>query len=135
MVISKIVYEGSLRTRAMHIRSKGIIVTDAPLDNHGLGEAFSPTDQLATALASCMITVMGIRANESGWELSGLNAEVTKMMLNNPRRIGKVTVWLNMPSHLKSVQREILEKVALNCPVALSLSEVLEQDVQFRYDE
>ena len=94
---SKVIYKGALRTEATHIRSGNTIITDAPTDNKGKGEAFSPTDLVATALASCMLTIMGIKANESNINIEGASAEVKKIMATGPRRIAQVIFVINIP--------------------------------------
>ena len=97
MVTSKVEYLGELRTRATHVRSGNEIITDAPVDNHGKGEAFSPTDLAATSLATCMISIMGIKANAIKVSLGEITAEVTKVMYEEPRRIGEIHVKMNVP--------------------------------------
>ena len=94
---SKVTYNGSLRTTCLHLRSNNEFITDAPVDNNGKGEAFSPTDTVATGLASCMLTMMGIKARDLEVDLSGSTAEVTKHMAANPRRISKIEVKLELP--------------------------------------
>jgi putative redox protein len=136
MITSKIVYKGELSMSATHVKSGSEISTDAPTDNNGLGRTFSPTDLLATSLASCMITIMGIRANESSLNIDGTNADVTKIMGSNPRRISEVKLEIEIYDRgLSDVQKKVLEKAALSCPVALSLSESLKQTVSFSYKE
>ncbi len=131
---SSITYEGSLRTQAMHLRSGTVIISDAPTDNHGKGEAFSPTDLTATSLASCMLTIMGIKADNSDYSIDGTKAEVKKIMVSNPRRIGAIEVKITFPANnYTDKTKKILEHAALNCPVALSLSENIEQRVNFVY--
>lgn len=127
-------YVGELRNKATHY-SGAEIVTDAPVDNHGKGESFSPTDLLCTSLATCMITVMGIKAQSIGVEFNGIQAEVLKYMsLELPRRVIKVKVKIKMPTHLKgATQREEIEQAGLNCPVALSLHPAIEQAIEFNY--
>lgn len=95
---SEVIYVGELRTTAKHLQSGNSILTDAPVDNHGKGQNFSPTDLVATALATCMITVMGIKANQKGLNIEGTKAEVTKIMAANPRRIAEIQVKLTMPA-------------------------------------
>ncbi len=134
MPTSTVIYKGELSTEAIHLESDSKLITDAPLDNNGLGRTFSPTDLLATSLASCMLTIMGIRARDSGWDISGTRAEVTKTMASDPRRISRVTVEIEiMDRGMSERQRKILEKAALTCPVALSLSDAVMQNVSFRY--
>ena len=105
----RIGYEGSLRTSCEHSRSGAIIRTDAPVDNRGLGQGFSPTDLVATALGACMITVMGIKAEDKGWSLVDVSCEVLKVMGESPRRIGRIELLITMPAKLEVHQREILE--------------------------
>jgi putative redox protein len=134
MVTSEVVYVGELSTEATHLRSSSTLTTDAPVDNNGLGRTFSPTDLLATSLASCMLTIMGIRANESGLDISGTKAEVTKIMASNPRRVAEVKVDLTIVDRdLTEIQKKVLEKAARTCPVALSLNESLVQSGSFTY--
>ena len=134
MVTSEVVYVGELSTEATHLRSSSTLTTDAPVDNNGLGRTFSPTDLLATSLASCMLTIMGIRANESGLDISGTKAEVTKIMASNPRRVAEVKVDLTIANRdLTEIQKKVLKKAARTCPVALSLNESLVQSVSFTY--
>lgn len=122
MATSKVRYDGQLRTSAVHTKSETGIITDAPTDNNGKGQAFSPTDLVATALASCMLTIMGIRADKGGIDIEGADAEVTKIMASNPRRIKEIIVTIKMPNNdYSDKEKEILEKAALTCPVALTL--------------
>jgi uncharacterized OsmC-like protein len=115
-------YPGNLRTEMRHLRSGALTVTDAPVDNHGRGEAFSPTDLVASALASCMMTVMGIKANDAGWNIDGMRARVWKTMASGPRRIAAIHVELWVPAgSLSERDRTVLERTALTCPVAESL--------------
>jgi putative redox protein len=131
---SVIVYKGELSTDAEHLRSATVIRTDAPVDNHGLGRSFSPTDLLATALGSCMLTIMGIEARKMKVNIDHTTATVTKEMASNPRRVTQVNVDLMVESSILSMeQRAALENAALNCPVAKSLSEHLKQVVRFNY--
>ncbi|MCF8459182.1 MAG: OsmC family protein [Flavobacteriales bacterium] len=134
MATSHVIYLGELSIEATHLQSSSTIKTDAPTDNNGLGRTFSPTDLLATSLATCMLTIMGIRANESSLNIEGTNATVTKIMDSNPRRVAEVQVEFEIVDRgLTQVQKTVLEKAALTCPVALSLSESLKQTVSFRY--
>jgi len=133
---SKVLYKNNLRTECTHLQSGNIILTDAPTDNKGRGEYFSPTDLVATALASCMITIMGIAAETHHINIEGLNADVLKVMDSDPRRIGKIVIQLNFPSVIYTdKEKKILENAALNCPVAKSLNENLVQDVSFNFQE
>jgi putative redox protein len=128
-------YNGSLRTTAIHIRSGNSIITDAPVDNHGKGAAFSPTDLLATSLGSCMLSIMGIVAERNGIDLKNTEATVEKIMAADPRRVAQVNVTIIFPPELKadSKQRQLLENAALTCPVAKSLHSDLVQSVKFEY--
>lgn len=130
---SKVIYTGSLRTEAEHLKSGAKIITDAPTDNHGKGEAFSPTDSVATGLASCMLTVMGIKAEELKVNLKGTTAEVTKTMAANPRRISKVEIMINFPETYSEKARKILENTARTCPVMQSLHPDMEKLISFKY--
>ena len=130
---SKVIYTGSLRTEAEHLKSGAKIITDAPTDNHGKGEAFSPTDSVATGLASCMLTVMGIKAEELEVNLKGTTAEVTKTMAANPRRISKVEIMINFPATYSEKTRKILENTARTCPVMQSLHPDMEKLISFKY--
>ena len=128
---SKVIYKGALRTEATHIRSGNTIITDAPTDNKGKGEAFSPTDLVATALASCMLTIMGIKANEMNINIEGASADVKKIMAAGPRRIAQVIIVINIPISADEKTKNILEKAALTCPVDKSLSDSTIRDVKF----
>ncbi len=131
---SKVEYLGDLRTRATHLQSGIEIITDAPLDNQGRGEAFSPTDLCATSLASCMMTIMGISARSRELDITGARAEVTKIMAANPRRIARVEIRLIMPKRdFSERDRQLLETAGRTCPVALSLGEGVEQVVEFEW--
>jgi putative redox protein len=137
MTTSKVFYQGELRTEATHVKSGIKIITDAPTDNHGKGEAFSPTDLVATALASCMISIMGIVAMKEGiTKADGASAEVTKVMYAEPRRIGEVHVTITMPA-LKYSEKEkkIYEHAAYTCPVAKSLHPDIKQIIQFIWSD
>lgn len=129
---SKVIYKGGLRTECIHIRSGQTIITDAPIDNNGRGEAFSPTDLTATSLGTCMVTIMGIAANNHNINIDGAVLEITKIMATDPRRISGVEVKLIMPSILYSIkEQKILEAAAKTCPVALSLHPDLLQVLEF----
>ena len=128
---SKVIYNGYLRTEATHIQSGSTIITDAPSDNKGKGEAFSPTDLVATALASCMLTIMGIKADEIDINIEGASAKVKKIMAAGPRRIAKVIIDINIPIQADDKTKNILEKVALTCPVEKSLTDSMIRDVKF----
>ena len=114
---SNIVYKNNLRTEAVHLSSGEAIITDAPVDNNGKGEAFSPTDLVAAALGSCMITIMGIAAQKHNIDISGTSASVKKIMGSNPRKIDEVVIDISMSNHLNENDRKRLERAALSCPV------------------
>ena len=136
MATAKVQYEGALRCKAEHLRSGQVIVTDAPTDNNGKGEAFSPTDLLATSLATCMITIMGIRANAAGISIDGTEASVLKTMGSEPRRhVAKLEVSIMVPNAdtFSEKDKKLLKQAALTCPVAESLSERIEQEVHFNF--
>ncbi len=127
-------YKGSLRTQAVHKQSGNTIITDAPLDNNGKGEAFSPTDLVCSALSSCMMTLMGILANREGIELTGLTSEVTKLMAENPRKIKEIQLIFSHPNLIATEEQKLkLKRAALTCPVALSLSDTVIQTVTFNF--
>ena len=122
MVEMTLVYEGGLHTQALHGPSRAVIETDAPVDNQGKGEAFSPTDLLATSLASCMLTTMAIVGEREGWRLDGARARVEKHMELQPRRrVGRLVVDLTLPTGLPVAARKRLEETARGCPVAASI--------------
>ena len=129
---SKVTYLGDLRTASTHIQSGVQLLSDAPLDNNGKGEAFSPTDTVANALATCMFTVMGIKAKEMGIDLEG-TAEVTKFMEAEPRRIAKIQVVFKMEMEADQKTRAILERTAMSCPVHFSLHPDLVRDITFNW--
>lgn len=130
---SKVTYLEELRTSSIHINSGSEIISDAPLDNNGKGEAFSPTDTVANALASCMFTVMGIKARDMGVDFKGSTAEVTKIMQASPRKIARIEVVFNMVSNADEKARTILERTALTCPVHLSLNPDIEKAITFNW--
>lgn len=132
---SQIIYEGNLRTVATHLQSGTVIETDAPTDNQGKGERFSPTDLVATALGNCMLTIMGIKARDMQISLEGTKIDITKNMVTNPRRIGEIKVVINFPESLQTdeKQRAIIERAAMTCPVFESLHPDLKKDVEFRW--
>jgi uncharacterized OsmC-like protein len=130
---SKVTYEGELRTRCIHLNSGNEFITDAPLDNNGKAEAFSPTDTVATALASCMFTIMGIKARGLEVNLEGATAEVTKVMTAEPRRISKIIIDFDFPHPVSTKNRQILENAAKTCPVIFSLHPDIEKQVAFHW--
>ncbi len=127
-------YNGSLRTTATHLKSANNLITDAPTDNNGKGDSFSPTDLVCSALSSCMMTIMGIYADREGIDISGMSSEVTKVMASGPRRISEIKVHFSH-TDIKATehQRDMLKKVAEQCPVALSLSPTLKQTLSFDF--
>ncbi|MFL2995030.1 MAG: OsmC family protein [Candidatus Neomarinimicrobiota bacterium] len=133
MSTSKIIYKNNLRTEAQHIASGQKIITDAPLDNNGKGEAFSPTDLVATALASCMITIMAIAAEKNGINISETSASVKKIMGTNPRTISDIVIEIKMNKDLALKDRKRLEKAALACPVHKSLHPDMNKEITFSY--
>jgi len=127
-------YQGELRTEVTHLRSENKIITDAPTDNNGKGEAFSPTDLACAALSSCMMTLMGILARREGIDLAGLRSDIVKIMDNNPRKIAEIQIVFTHVNLVASdIQKEKLKHAALTCPVALSLSENIKQTVTFNF--
>lgn len=134
MITAEINYRGNLRTEAIHKRSGVKIITDAPPDNQGKGEAFSPTDLMSTSLGNCMMTIMGILADAKGIDVSGMRIEVTKIMAASPRRVSEIIceVYLEEKNYTEK-EKEMLENAARNCPVALSLHPDLKQVINFHY--
>jgi uncharacterized OsmC-like protein len=134
MITIKSTYQGNLRTEAIHLKSSNKIITDAPTDNNGKGEAFSPTDLVCASLVSCMMTIMGIRAQKNDIQLDGLSAEVTKVMAANPRKIAKIKISFTLEkTNASDEQIEMLKEAARTCPVALSLNPDINQDVHFDF--
>ncbi|MBL7921278.1 MAG: OsmC family protein [Bacteroidia bacterium] len=133
MATSLVKYVGELRTEATHLQSGTVITTDAPKDNHGKGEAFSPTDLVATALASCMTSIMGIVAMKEGiTTVDGTSAEVVKVMYPDPRRIGEIHVKITFPKkNFTDKEKKMYENAALTCPVAKSLHPDIKQIIEF----
>lgn len=133
MTTSIIRYLGELRTSSMHLQSGTEILTDAPTDNHGKGEAFSPTDMVANSLGTCMISIMAIKSKDLDLELKGSTAEVTKIMQAEPRKIARIEVNLNMAVATSDKNKTILERSAMTCPVFLSLHPDIEKAVTFNW--
>jgi len=131
---SEVTYIGELRTSCIHLRSGNEIITDAPVDNNGLGQAFSPTDTVATALASCMLTMMGIKARDMEVDLKNSVAKVTKHMAANPRRISQIDIELHQPAKIFEKHKKILEHTARTCPVILSLHPDVKKKIVFFWD-
>jgi putative redox protein len=131
---SKVLYEGNLRNRLTHLYSKTEIINDAPLDNQGLAQAFSPTDLVATAFGSCMMTVMGIKARDMQLDLKGTEIEITKVMAADPRRISEIHATLKFPANqFSEKEKNILENTARTCPVAKSLHPDIKQEFVFEW--
>ncbi|MET4081515.1 putative redox protein [Pedobacter sp. UYP30] len=134
MATSKVTYQGNLRTTSVHLKSGNEIVTDAPVDNKGKGEAFSPTDLLATSLANCMLTVIGITAQEHGFSIDGASAEVTKIMAEGPRRVSEIVVDMTFPKNDYSDKtKKIIERAANTCPVHHSLHPDIKKSIAFNF--
>ena len=131
---SQIIYKGELRTEAQHLHSGTIIETDAPLDNQGKAERFSPTDLMATSLATCMITVMGIKARAMGFDLNDVKIEVEKIMKADPRRVGGINLFFEIPEALKDIDdktKQILKHTGNTCPVQQSIHPDIEVKVDW----
>jgi putative redox protein len=135
MATSTIEYVGDLRTICIHLQSGTQIVTDAPTDNHGKGEAFSPTDLVATALGSCLFTIMALKAKDLNLDLKDSKASVTKIMQAEPRKIAKIIVELHMSISTSDKNKAILERSAMTCPVLLSLHPDIEKEMTFNWEE
>lgn len=132
---ASIVYKGHLRCECTHLQSGTVIETDAPTDNRGKGERFSPTDTLCVALATCVVTTMALKARDMNIDLAGTGIAVTKHMLSDPRRIGKIDVILSFPATLQVEEKDriILQRVGDNCPVAKSLNPNLQVDIEYKW--
>ena len=133
MATSKVTYLGDLRTSSMHLQSGSVIVSDAPLDNNGKGEAFSPTYTVANGLASCMFTVMGIKARDLDIDFSGSTAEVTKIMGTEPRRITEIHLTFHFSINPDDKIKTILERTAMTCPVFYSLHPEIKKEIVFNW--
>ena len=134
-MISKVIYTGRLRTENQHLKSGATYNTDAPVDNNGLGQAFSPTDTVATALANCMFTIMGIKAKGLEVILDGSEAIVSKQMDTNPRRISKIEIVFSLPKTVVERHQKILEKAANSCPVLHSLHPDITKEIVFNWNQ
>lgn len=132
---SKVTYLGDLRTSSVHLKSGTEILSDAPTDNHGKGEAFSPTDLLANALGSCMISIMAIKSKDLGLDLIGSTVDVTKIMQSEPRKISKIEIVMHMSVAADQKSKTILERSAMTCPVLLSLNPDIEKVVTFHWKD
>lgn len=134
MVSMKASYLGGLRTEVTHLKSGNKVITDAPPDNNGRGEAFSPTDLTCASLNSCMMTLMGILAEREQIDLTGLKADIVKIMASNPRKIAEVQITFSHENLVATdIQKEKLKRAALTCPVALSLNDELKQNITFNF--
>jgi len=134
MATSEITYLGDLRTESTHTQSGNKIITDAPVDNQGKGEAFSPTDLLATSLGSCMLTVMGIAAKTHNINIDGTTCSITKIMIANPRKVGEIVAEINFPkNNFSEKDVKILKLAAHTCPVFYSLHPDLKKTIRFNY--
>jgi putative redox protein len=128
------IYQGDLRTEMTHLKSGNKVITDAPPDNNGRGEAFSPTDLTCASLNSCMMTLMGILANREGIDLKGLRSEIVKVMASNPRKIAEIKISFTHDNLIATdIQKEKLKRAALTCPVTLSLSDSVLQTIEFNF--
>lgn len=130
---SKITYTGDLRCEAEHLQSGTIISSDAPTDNQGKGDKFSPTDLCATSLAECALTTIAILGKEKGIHIDGAVCELQKIMLSNPRRIGEIVCYFEFPQEFDDSEKEFIESTAQNCPVALSLHPDVKKTMRFKY--
>ncbi|MCX6157025.1 MAG: OsmC family protein [Ignavibacteriota bacterium] len=131
MPTSTLKYLGDLRTELTHLQSGIVVITDAPTDNNGKGEAFSPTDLMSSSLCACMITIMGVAAQTHGFSIDGATAEITKIMSANPRKVSEVKVEITFPkNNYSDKDKRIIEYIAGTCPVALSLHPDLKQNVK-----
>ena len=134
MATSKITYLGNLRTEAVHLKSNSTIITDAPTDNHGKGEAFSPTDIVATALGSCMLSIIGIKARDKKIDIEGTTINITKIMSSKPRKIEEIIVEFNFNGkNYSDKEKKIIINCAKTCPVALSLDKSIKQSLTFNF--
>lgn len=134
-MIAQVTYRGNLRTEAKHLKSGNVIITDAPTDNHGKGEAFSPTDLASTSLASCILTIMGIVAERHDIDINGASADVDKIMDSNPRRIKRIEIVITMPHRdYNEKQKKLIEHVAHHCPVGLSLHPDMEEHIVINWN-
>lgn len=133
MATVETVYLGGLRTEATHVQSGTKIITDAPTDNHGKGESFSPTDLVATALGSCMMTIMGIASQTHGIDVDGTRLSITKVMSADPRRIGEIIIDITFPKDYEPKHKKILENAGATCPVAKTLHPDCKQTIRYHY--
>ena len=129
----KITYDGDLRTNATHLRSGSEIATDAPVDNKGKGENFSPTDLFAAALGSCMLTIMGITAKTHEFSIDGSNIDIDKIMGKNPRRVSSIKILINLKGEFSHKEKQLLMKAAHHCPVSKSIHPEINEEVVFNF--
>lgn len=130
---ASVLYKGNLRCQATHLQSGTTLETDAPTDNRGKGERFSPTDSLCVSLSTCMLTTMGIKANDMNVNIDGATAEVTKHMASDPRRVAKIEIAVSLPGNANEKERLILERTGNNCPVAKSLNPDIELVLSYNW--
>ena len=130
---ASIVYKGNLRCESVHVQSNSSIETDAPTDNRGKGERFSPTDLLCVSLATCMLTTMGIKANDMEVDITNAKANVTKHMASNPRRVARIEVAVSLPGNGSDKDKEILERTGTTCPVARSIHPDIELELSYEW--
>lgn len=135
MTTIETIYLGDLRTEMTHVSSGDKVITDAPLDNNGLGQTFSPTDLVVGALGSCIVTLMGMAANTHKIDINDTKLSITKIMASNPRRIGEIKIDITFPSDYTDKEKKILEHAGRTCPVALSLHPDLKQNIKFHYPQ
>lgn len=131
---AQIEYTGNLRCRATHLQSGSTLESDAPTDNRGQGARFSPTDMLCVSLATCVLTTMGIKAQDAGWVIDGAKAEVTKHMASDPRRVSAIDISITLPKQEDVKSQTILEKTGNTCPVARSLSPDVQLNINYRWE-
>ena len=132
---SKVIYKGKLRTQMTHLYSGTEVLSDAPLDNQGLAQSFSPTDMVATSLGSCMMTIMGIKARDMNLDLTGTEIEISKVMESNPRRISEIHANIKFPkNNFTEKDKAVLENAARTCPVAKSLHPEIKQEFKFNWE-
>lgn len=134
MITMTVTYLGALRNQATHIKSGNTLITDAPTDNKGKGEAFSPTDLLCTSLVTCMITLMGITADEKSIQLGSIDADIEKVMYSDPRRVGEIKIEFSIAqNNLTDREMKIIENAAKHCPVAKSIHPEIKQEITFNW--
>lgn len=128
-------YLGKLRTESTHVKSGQTVISDAPIDNKGKGETFSPTDLMSNSLAQCALTIMGIKADENNWDIEGSRAELVKIMDSNPRRVSEIQIKFLMKGNFDQKTKTILERAGLTCPVSKSLHPDLIQNITFEWED